>query len=199
VNLIYSSYKEFESKKILCRECPIGLVYDCVVLSDGCKTNPIVMVIGEAAGQTEIEFKQPFVGKAGKLLRYTLNKFGFRTHNTIITNVIPCRPLDNKFPTDIKMVQECVSRWLSVEIEMLKPKFMVLLGNQPLRFLLGRSGITSCRGEWFEKDGIKMMPTYHPSYVIRKSHMSDGVSVQAEFEGDIHAVAEAAGFSASHA
>jgi uracil-DNA glycosylase family 4 len=192
---IYNSYQEFELKKSSCRECPVGLVYNCVVLSDGCKENPVVMISGESPGSEELTKGLPFVGKAGKLLRSTLNKFGFRTYNTIITNVIPCRPLDNKFPTDTKMVQECVERWLSVEMDILKPKFMILLGNQPFKFVLGKSGITSWRGTWFEKDGIKMMPTYHPSYVIRKSHMSDGEDVKAEFEADISLVAEAAGFS----
>jgi len=191
----YNSYQEFEAKKTACRDCPVGLVYDCVVCSDGCKTNPVVMVCGEAPGNDELWSGKPFWGKAGKKLRYTLNKFGFRMHNTLITNVIPCRPLDNKFPVDTKMVKECVAKWLWVEIQMLRPKFMILLGNQPLKFILGRSGITSCRGEWYELEQIKMMPTYHPSYVIRKSHMSDGAEIDSEFEGDIRAVADAAGFS----
>jgi len=192
--VIYSSYQEFEEQKRLCKACSVGSDYNCVVCSDGCKEKPIVMVVGEAAGQTETEIGKPFVGKAGKLLRSKLNKFGFRTHNTIITNVIPCRPLNNKFPDDTKMVQECVNRWLAIEISILKPKFIILLGNQPLKYVLGQSGITSNRGIWYEHCGIKIMPTYHPSYVIRKLNMSDGADIEAEFEMDLREVAVAANF-----
>lgn len=191
----YNTYKEFESAKVLCRDCHIGNVYNCVVCSDGCKETPVVMVIGEAPGSDEVLQGKVFVGKAGKLLRSKLNKLGFRTYNTVITNVIPCRPLDNKFPTDSKMVNECFSKWLSVEIEILKPKFMILLGNQPLKFVIGRTGITSWRGEWYNFRGIKVMPTYHPSYVIRKSHMDDGKDVESQFESDLLSVATEAGFS----
>ena len=190
----YSSYEEFEKQKILCRECEVGKAYNCVVCSDGCKNNPIVVLVGEAAGQTEIEENRPFVGKAGKKLRSTINQLGFNKENTLITNVIPCRPLDNKFPDSRDLVLNCARKWVFQELILLKPKFLLLLGNQPLNYIAGETGITSKRGKWIEVDQFKAMPTYHPSYVIRKMYMEEGKQIEENFVNDIKQVAIKAGF-----
>ena len=184
------TYDEFDVQKVQCRECEIGKHYDTVVLSEGCRNNPVVMIIGESPGCTEIEKKRPFIGLAGQKLRHTIGEFGFRTTNTIISNVIPCRPLDNKFPTDRQLVMACVKRWLAQEIAILKPKFLLLLGNQALTYVLGYKGISSKRGEWYEGN---CMPTYHPSYVLRKIREGDE-QCGMDFRTDIKEVADKAGF-----
>lgn len=190
----YSSYEEFEKQKILCRECEVGKIYNCVVCSDGCKKNPIVVISGESPGSDELILGSPFVGKAGKKLRTTINQLGFNKENTLITNVIPCRPLDNKFPDDKEMVLNCARRWVFQELMLLKPRFILLLGNQPLNYIAGETGITSKRGQWISVVPFQCMPTYHPSYVIRKMYMENGKEVEDNFVNDIKQVAIAAGF-----
>jgi uracil-DNA glycosylase len=193
---MFNSYKEFENAKVNCKKCHIGSIYNQVVPSEGNKTNPVVMVIGEAPGRDEIENKRPFVGKAGRRLRATLNKYGFRNSNTLISNVIPCRPENNKFPTDIELINSCMQKWLIEEIKLLNPDYLLLLGNQPLKYILGETGITKKRGKWHyyhvNNKPINCMPTFHPSYVCRKEHMQDGIEIIKNFEKDIEALAKEA-------
>ncbi len=186
---ISKEYEEFEKIKNKCRDCSVGNIYNKVVLSDGCKSNPKVLIIGEAPGSEEIVEGKPFVGKAGKLLRSTLNKYGYNICNSLITNTLPCRPEDNKFPKDNKLVINCVSKWLNKEIEITKPKYILLIGATPTKFLLGQIGITKIRGKWFEYNCIKCMPTYHPSYVLRKQYMEEGKEIRECFEKDVETVA----------
>ncbi len=188
------NYLSFEEAKLKCRACEVGRVYNCVVPSDGCKTNPVVLVCGEAPGSEELEQLKPFVGKAGKLLRSTLNRFGYNKGNTLITNTIPCRPENNKFPENSKLVDMCVYDWLRQEIEITKPKYILLVGATPLKFVLGKLGITNLRGQWFEYKGIPCMPTFHPSFVLRKQYMDEGDEIRELFFGDIKSVAEKACF-----
>lgn len=193
---MFNTYEEFNKVKELCRECPIGKVYDRVVLSDGCHNFPSVIIFGEAPGKEELVEGRPFVGKAGKILRSVLEKYGYNDSNSIISNVIPCRPENNKFPSDSNLVKECVNRWLKKEIELLKPSYMLLLGAQPLKYILNMSGITKVRGSWYNvpwDSNIQCMPTFHPSYVARKQYMKEGKDIQAYFEQDIKTVAEKAG------
>ena len=194
----FDSYTEFETYKSCCRSCPVGKVYNKVVLSDGNKMNPKVVIIGEAAGKDELEANKPFVGKCGKLLRATLEKNGFNKTNSLITNLIPCRPENNKFPKDDSIVHACKNVWLKSEIQLLKPDFLLLIGSKPLKFLLGLNGITKVRGIWHNKkmDGkkIKILPTFHPSYVQRTQYSKDKQYVGEYFKQDIATVAKAAGF-----
>jgi DNA polymerase len=177
-----------------CRNCFVGNVHDKVVLSDGCKINPIVLAIGEAPGADEVLQGKPFVGQAGKLLRSTLNCFGYNKDNTLITNTIPCRPEFNKFPQDNALVMRCVEKWLYPEIEITQPRIILLIGATPLKFLLAMTGITKLRGQWFEYKGIPCMPTFHPSFVIRKQYMTEGPQISKDFNEDIKTVAIRAGF-----
>ena len=195
----FQSYKEFESYKERCRSCPVGLVYNKVVLSCGNKINPTVVIIGEAPGQDEIEQGEPFVGKSGKLLRATLKKYGFSSSNSLITNTIPCRPENNKFPKDDKLVTKCKNMWLKTELTILQPDYLLLIGSQSLKFLLGLEGITKCRGKWYRRKlngkTISIMPTYHPSYVLRVQYSPYKKYVAEDFEKDIMSVGNKA-FSA---
>lgn len=194
---MYKDYKSFEEAKQKCRSCLIGSVYDKVVLSCGCKTNPRVIILGEAPGKEEVLVGEPFVGKAGKLLRSILKDVGFKRSNALISNIIPCRPENNKFPQDVKLVKDCYDRWLKNEIALLQPNYLLLLGAQPLKYVLGMVGISSLRGQWYDiKDEngrvIKCMPTFHPSYVLRKEYMAEGKFIKQAFIDDIKAVAKEA-------
>jgi DNA polymerase len=195
----FNDFNDFNVAKSKCNICSIGQFYNRVVVSDGCK-NPTVMILGEAPGADEIKEGKPFVGKAGQLLRKTLNECGFRKNNSLISNVIPCRPENNKFPTDEKLINECMERWLKNEILLVKPRYLLLLGNQPLKYLLSLTGITRQRGVWIPLDKfspdnpIQCMPTYHPSYVLRKEYMEEGKTIKQNFIRDIKEVAIQAGF-----
>ena len=189
----YTNYMDFERAKLRCEQCEIRAFYDVVVPSDGNKLNPDVLIVGEAPGNDEVEQLKPFVGKAGKLLRDTIGDYGFRKTNTLISNVMPCRPLNNKFPSP-REATECFNEWLKEEIEMVKPECILLLGNQPLYYVLKLRGITKLRGEWKDYNGIPCMPTYHPSYIQRKMYMKDGPEIMENFRNDVKGVAVEVGF-----
>lgn len=192
----YNDYSEFNRKKEQCRECEIGKIYDKVVLSDGNTVNPLIMIIGECPGNDETIFGKPFVGKAGKLLRSTLLKYNITMDKCLITNTIPCRPLDNKFPQDENLVYTCRNKWLKEEIKLTSPRFILLVGATPLKYTMNLSGITKLRGTVYNKKfngkTVTIIPTLHPSYVLRKMNMSDGQSVLDSFEEDIKKIAELA-------
>jgi len=194
----YNSYQEFNACKSQCRACPIGLIYDKVVCSDGNTLNPKVVICGEAPGSDEVEQGKPFVGKAGKLLRSTIKEFGFTNENCLITNTIPCRPKDNKFPEDNSLVKNCKNTWLKEELLLTNPDVLLLIGAKPLKFLLGLEGITKLRGKWIKRklNGkiIQIMPTYHSSYVLRKKFMAEGKQILEDFRDDIAKVAAICGF-----
>ena len=193
---MYNNYSDFEKAKLCCNGCSIGRAYNKVVPSDGNKVNPTVLIIGEAPGKDELIANSPFVGKAGKLLRHTLNQFGFNETNSLITNTIPCRPQDNKFPSDKKLVYSCVHKWLWQEIILTNPKYIILVGATPTKYLLGMLGITKLRGQWYDLPDfdrpIKCMPIYHPSYVNRKKYMEEGKQIELDFINDIKEVAKIA-------
>jgi DNA polymerase len=194
--LKYDTYTEFEKAKSVCKDCVIGKIYNKVVCSDGCKINPVVLISGEGPGSDELIFQKPFVGEAGQLLRPILNKFGFRKSNTIISNVIPCRPENNKFPEETNLVKSCFEKWMVQELLLLKPKYLLLLGNQPLKYFLDLTGITKYRGNWLDfklNDCIiKCMPTYHPAFVLRKRYMEEGKEIMKDFESDIETLGKEA-------
>lgn len=190
----FPTYSEFETAKCQCRSCPVGAAYDCVVPSTGNKTNPKVVIIGEAPGKDEIEKGEPFIGKAGQLLRSVLKENNFTRFNSLITNTIPCRPQDNKFPTDDSIVKSCKDTWLKEELRLTNPDFLLLVGAKSVKFLLNMDGITRIRGKWIQKKFnnkiINIMPTYHPSYVLRKEYMEEGKQIMQDFKNDIKEVAK---------
>lgn len=200
----FKTYDDFDQSKIKCRSCDLGKVYDRVISSDGNQKDPVVLIVGEAPGADEIREGRPFVGRSGKLLRSTLNKYGFRKSNSLITNTIPCRPENNKFPSDQDLVISCMSKWLRNEIALVSPKYMLLIGGIPLFYLLAQKGITRLRGKWMVLPSyvvqqtdrtIECLATFHPSYVLRKLNMTDGQTVLDSFEQDVATVAEKARFS----
>ena len=196
---MYETYSEFNSAKLICRECQVGLTYNKVVESDGCKESPTIMVIGEAPGADELIQGKPFVGKSGKLLRQAMNESGYNLDNTVITNIMPCRPQDNVFPKNFQIVKACVDKWLFQEISILRPRIILLVGSKAMKLILGLEGITQNRGKWFpfSIEGIgsfQCLPTYRPSYVLRTQYVDEGLEISEAFKMDIALAAQAAGF-----
>lgn len=148
-----------------------------------------LLIVGEAPGADEDESGIPFVGDCGQLLREYLRQAGnINKSNTTITNVLNCRPPNNKFPKD-DCATVCSSLWLLRIIRELKPKRMLLLGNVPLKYVADMEGITSKRGKWMTSRGIRTMATYHPSYVMR-CQSSGMIRETDQFQADIMAVSK---------
>lgn len=148
-----------------CRLCALGATaqYTCL-LGQGPKQCDI-MIIGEAPGEREDDSGKPFVGRSGRLLIELLSNIGLDRNNAYITNAVHCRPPDNRTPKK-KEIEAC-KKWLQYEISIVKPKYILTLGNVPLQSLLGITGIKKARGKPIEKDGIIILPTYHPAYALR--------------------------------
>lgn len=124
-----------------------------------------VMIVGEAPGANEEREGKPFVGKSGELLREMLEAKGFDEKDLFITNAVSCRPPSNRTPSKGE-IKAC-KKWLEYQIAMVKPRFVLLLGNVPLMSITGGAGITKRRGKPFEKDGIIYLATFHPAFALR--------------------------------
>lgn len=150
-------------------------------LYQGCKTpfmlgsgpeQPDVLIVGEAPGAQEDIAGEPFVGKSGQLLRQMLEVLEFDLDNVGFTNTVRCRPPDNRTPK-ANEVKYC-SGFLAEEIAQRQPKVIILMGNAPLKALLGHTGITNWNGAVVEQDSIYYIPAYHPAFILR-SGMEDGL------------------------
>jgi len=128
--------------------------------------NSRLMFVGEAPGADEDAQGKPFVGRAGQLLTKMIEAMGMKREEVIIGNVNRCRPPGNRQPT---LEEAAICRpFLFREIASIQPEIIVVMGNTALRNLLEvREGITRVRGKFQDFRGIKVMPTFHPAYLLR--------------------------------
>jgi DNA polymerase len=128
--------------------------------------NARLMFVGEAPGADEDAQGKPFVGRAGQLLTKMIEAMGMKREDVIIGNVNRCRPPGNRQPT---LEEAAICRpFLFREIATIKPEVIVVMGNTALKNLLeAREGITRVRGKFQDFRGIKVMPTFHPAYLLR--------------------------------
>ena len=125
-----------------------------------------LMFVGEAPGADEDAQGKPFVGRAGQLLTKMIEAMGLKREDVIIGNVNRCRPPGNRQPT---LEEAAICRpFLFREIATVRPEVIVVMGNTALRNLLEiKAGISSVRGQFRDYQGIKVMPTFHPAYLLR--------------------------------
>lgn len=123
------------------------------------------MIIGEAPGQREDDSGKPFVGRSGKLLLSLLSDINLTRADCYITNAVHCRPPDNRTPKKAEIA--ACKKWLQYEIACVKPKYILTLGNVPLQAILGVTGVKKHRGKPVEKDGMVILPTFHPAFALR--------------------------------
>lgn len=142
-----------------------------------------VMVIGEAPGGNEERTGIPFSGRAGELLTDLLEDHGFDRDEIFVCNAVSCRPPGNRTPTKGE-IKAC-KKWLDYQISMIKPKYVLLLGNTPLMSITGKAGITKQRGKAWEKDGIIYLATFHPAFVLRDPTQSETLSKDIKLFSDI--------------
>jgi len=152
-----------------CLACPLGCGRIRFVFGEG-DPGARMLFIGEGPGRDEDLSGRPFVGKAGELLDRMLAAIELDRSRIYITNIVKCRPPDNRTPTPAE-AQRCLP-YLKRQIELVRPRVIVTLGATPLRELLGiQTGITRIRGQWQRLDllgGIPVLPTFHPAYVLRQ-------------------------------
>ncbi len=130
--------------------------------------NPLAELcfVGEGPGEDEDREGLPFVGKAGQLLDKMIEAMGLGENDVYICNIVKCRPPQNRNPLPLE-VAACAP-YLTEQLELVRPKVIVTLGNVPLKALFGVEGITKLRGTWrVYKGSVPVMPTYHPAYVLR--------------------------------
>ncbi|MCK5072707.1 MAG: uracil-DNA glycosylase [Bacteriovoracaceae bacterium] len=148
-----------------CRRCKLHAGRINMVYGEG-NHNAEVMFVGEGPGQNEDETGHPFVGKAGQLLDKIIEAMGLSRRDVYIANIIKCRPPNNRNPEHDEIL--ACKKFLDQQILIIEPKIIVTLGTPAVKTLLETDrGIMSLRGQFSDYRGIPLLPTYHPSYLLR--------------------------------
>jgi len=157
------SLEEVRNQVIKCTKCDLCKTRKKSVPGKG-NPNSEIIFIGEAPGRSEDNAGEPFVGAAGKKLSSALDKAGISRETVYITNVVKCRPPNNRIPTNEE--KESCKDYLETEIELIKPKVICIMGNTAYQSILGGNKITKERGKFVKKDGLLYFLTIHPAAVI---------------------------------
>ena len=156
---------ELRAIAVVCEKCRLAKSRTQVVYGVG-NPNADLMFIGEAPGRDEDLKGEPFVGRAGQLLTDIIKAMKLTRDDVYIANVIKCRPPDNRNPEPDEL--DACRPYIQRQVEIIQPKVIVTLGRFALQSLTGKAyGISSARGNWLEYNGVKVMPTYHPAYLLR--------------------------------
>lgn len=148
-----------------CRRCRLCETRHNVVFGVG-NREAEVLFIGEGPGEQEDLKGEPFVGRAGKLLDDMLELIDLDRTKIYIANMVKCRPPHNRDPLNTE--QDACEQWLSAQIELIKPKIIVCLGRiAAMRFIRPDFRITREHGQWFDRNGVKVMALYHPAALLR--------------------------------
>ena len=148
-----------------CQRCKLYPGAKNLVFGEG-SPSARLMFIGEAPGAEEDLQGRPFVGAAGQVLNNLLHKLGLPREEVYITNVVKSRPPENRDPEPDE-IAACLP-FLKMQIAAVQPKVIVTLGKIATQALLGtREPITKMRGQWQRYDHTRVMPTFHPSYLLR--------------------------------
>src|SRR5689334_16935335 len=148
-----------------CTRCPLHQQRTHVVHTEG-NRKARLMFVGEAPGADEDIQARPFVGRAGQLLTKIIEAIGLKREEVLIGNVNRCRPPGNRAPTTEEA--SLCKPYLLREIAVVQPEVIVVLGNTAMKNLLDtREGITRLRGQFQDYKAIKVMPTFHPAYLLR--------------------------------
>jgi len=125
-----------------------------------------IFFIGEGPGENEDLQGRPFVGRAGELLNKMIAGMGLRREQVFIANIVKCRPPDNRVPAPDEV--EACTPYLVKQLEIVRPKVIVTLGLPSSKYMLAsKLSMGKLRGQWHNWRGIKLMPTYHPAFLLR--------------------------------
>ncbi|MBA3954232.1 uracil-DNA glycosylase [Candidatus Dependentiae bacterium] len=154
-----------------CLQCPLGFLGRTNVVFGEGNPNTKILFVGEAPGREEDEQARPFVGRSGKLLNKALELAGIAREDIYITNIVKCRPPDNRKPLPIE-ITTCTNILLINQIKIIQPALICPLGSVALTTLLGSDyKITQARGTSIQKESFLILPVYHPSYVLRNQSL----------------------------
>ena len=148
-----------------CKRCKLHRTRRTIVFGEG-NEKASLMLIGEAPGYDEDVQGRPFVGKAGQLLTKILQSINLPREEVYITNIVKCRPPQNRNPQPDE-IQSC-NPFLVKQITVVQPEIICALGSFSAQTLLKTdTKITALRGKVFDLEGIKVIPTYHPAFLLR--------------------------------
>jgi uracil-DNA glycosylase family 4 len=150
-----------------CRRCKLHRTRRTLVFGEG-NEKATLMFVGEGPGYDEDVQGRPFVGKAGQLLTKIIQSIHFQREEVYIANIIKCRPPQNRNPEPDEI--KCCHPFLMRQISAIQPKIICALGTFAAQTLLKTdSKITALRGRFYDLPGIKVLPTYHPAYLLRNA------------------------------
>lgn len=167
-----SSHKQEELNKLKskyksCTKCPLATQGRQQIVFGQGNANTSLMFVGEAPGRDEDNQGVPFIGRAGKLLTKMIEAMEFKRDDIYISNVVKCRPPNNRTPLPDER-NSCKKLMLLKEIEIIKPKVICCLGASAMKALIGdETKISQARGKFFDFHGTKVVPTFHPAYLLR--------------------------------
>ena len=159
------SWENLKRDCAACRGCSLCETRRNLVFGVG-NEQAQIMLIGEGPGEQEDLQGVPFVGPAGKLLDDMLEMIDLDRQKVYIANIVKCRPPRNRDPLNVE--QEACRPWLDRQIALVNPRIIVCLGRIAAMALIREDfRITREHGQWFERDGRRLMATYHPSALLR--------------------------------
>jgi uracil-DNA glycosylase family 4 len=148
-----------------CKRCKLHRGRKTIVFGEG-NERATLMFIGEGPGYDEDVQGRPFVGKAGQLLTKIIQSINLQREEVYIANIIKCRPPQNRNPEPDEI--ESCNPFLMKQINAIQPKIICALGTFSAQTLLKtETKITALRGKFFDLEGIKVIPTYHPAFLLR--------------------------------
>lgn len=161
-----------------CPRCDLSQSRTNVVVGSG-PVDARLLFLGEAPGRNEDKQGKPFVGAAGRVLNQLLESAGINRETVYITNVVKCRPPENRVPE--KHEVEACSVYLRKQLEVISPDFVVLLGKTAAESFLSRKvSMGEEHGKPFDKNGQTIMITYHPAAIIYNRKLRE--AIEADFK-----------------
>ncbi len=167
LNALYKPYAN-------CQQCLLAKLGRAqVVFGEGNPDAPL-LIVGAGPGKDEDRLGRPFIGRSGQLLRKTLDAVGISPDQCYITNVVKCRPPENRLPSSTEM-KLCASILLDKQIEIIQPKVICTLGSCATRAVLQVKQVKmgQIRTQNITKNGRRVTPTFHPAYILRNAKMRD--------------------------
>ena len=154
-----------------CTLCQLYKTRNLTVPGEGNNKADLVF-IGEAPGKNEDLSGKPFCGSAGNILTQVLNHIGLNREDVFITSILKCRPPKNRIPKTIE-ANLCIENHLIPQLNSIKPKFIVLMGNSAIKHVFKKIEISSEHGKVKKKNGLNYFITYHPAAVLYRRHLMD--------------------------
>ena len=188
---INSAWEDLKQQVASCTKCGLCQTRKHTVFGEGPEHDCRCVIIGEGPGEDEDESGRPFVGRAGQLLTDILEKGGHIQRSSVyIMNVVKCHPPGEDKPNRPPTTNEKIAckDYLDSQLLLLQPDIIVTMGNTPTQWLMHTTkGITQLRGQWVDWRGVKLLPMYHPSFLLRQKGI-DAVERKRETWMDVRAL-----------